>query len=90
MPSDHVRPLGVVFLVNDVPYVTMFDNTEPLTVTYGSTVTIAIDGITTEPWAGVDNMVGMLPLVELQAPVPPQFQTVEEAEAWLDQYPSRL
>jgi len=89
VPTDIVKPIGVVFMVNDIPYVTMFNETHEMEVQHGQKITIALDGITTEPWAGVDNMAGMLPLVEIQAPRPPKFGSMEEAEQWLDQYPLR-
>jgi hypothetical protein len=88
MPNDIVKPVGVVFMVNGVPYVTMFNDTHEMDVAHGQRITITLDGITTEPWAGVDNMAGMLPLKDLEAPTPPKFASHEEAEAWLDQYPA--
>ena len=88
MAEDIVKPLGVVFMVNGVPYVTMFRETHEMTVMHGQRITMTLDGITTEPWAGVDNMAGMLPLRDLEAPTPPKFASQAEAEAWLDQYPS--
>lgn len=87
MADDVVKPLGVVFMVNGVPYVTMFNDTHEFTVTHGQRITMTLDGVTTEPWAGVENMAGMLPLKDLEAPTPPKFASQEEAEAWLDQYP---
>lgn len=89
MAADIVKPLGVVFLVNDIPYVTMFNETHEMEVVHGQRITISLDGITTEPWAGVDKMAGMLPLIEIQAPRPPRFASQEEADAWLDEYPTR-
>ena len=87
MATDIVKPVGVVFMVNGVPYVTMFEDGQEMEVDYGVRVTMAIDGLTTEPWAGVDNMAGMLPLSTITAPRPPKFANEEEAAAWLDEYP---
>jgi len=86
---DIVKPLGVVFLVNDIPYVTMFEETHEMEVTHGQRITMTLDGVSTEPWAGVDNMAGMLPLRDIEAPRPPKFESLEEAEEWLDRYPLR-
>lgn len=88
MASDIVKPLGVVFMVNDVPYVTMFNETHEMEVKQGQRITMTLDGVTTEPWAGVENMAGMLPLKDLEAPRPPKFDTLEEAQAWLEKYPA--
>lgn len=88
MASDTVKPIGVVFMVNDVPYVTMFNETHEMEVKHGQRITMTLDGVTTEPWAGVENMAGMLPLRDLEAPRPPKFSSMEEAAAWLDQYPA--
>ena len=88
MASDTVKPVGVVFLVNGVPYVTMFNETQQFEVNQGQRITMTLDGVTTEPWAGVENMAGMLPLKDLEAPTPPKFSSEEEAAEWLDQYPT--
>lgn len=89
MASDIVKPIGVVFLVNDIPYVTLFAETHEMKVQHGQRITMTLDGVSTEPWAGVDNMAGMLPLKEIEAPRPPKFDSIAEAEAWLDEYPMR-
>lgn len=88
--ADTVKPLGVVFYVNDIPYITMFNDAETIEVSKGQTITIAVDGITTDPWAGAENMAGLLPLSEINAPRPPKFTSEAEVEEWLDQYPTRV
>jgi hypothetical protein len=92
MSAQRVKPVGVVIKVDDEPYIIMFDRAEEVTITPNSTLTFALDGITTAPWAGVENMANILPLRDVAGvlPRPPKFTTKEEAEAWLDEYPSRV
>ena len=91
--ADRLKAIGTVFMINDVPYLCTFDMSEEVTLVHGDSMTMTFADMELKVWQGVDKASNMLPLYKITdvsalTPVPPRFDSLEEADAWLDSHPA--